>query len=126
MGEILSRKERKARKAHPCEICKSEIVPGESYIHTVFTDGGRVDDMNMHIHCEAMTNRYCMAMDCDEYDPDEVRCWAQDEICSECEKRADACERTALTCPIVLEGLLPPTLLTHEDVRRHLEGGVKA
>ena len=127
MIDILSRKERKARKARRCDICNGEIAPGESYIHSVQADGGRISDWNEHIHCEALAERYCMAVGENEYDADDVEWWAQNEICSECDKRDDACEYTALTCPPVLEGLLPPTLLTNEDVRRHLEAkGAKA
>lgn len=123
MSQILSRKERRARKAHTCDICNAKIIQGESYIHSVWADGGRVFDGNQHIHCEAMSERYCMAMGVDEYDADDVGYWAQEEVCAECEKWADGCEYTALTCPDVLKALLPPMLLTHEDVRRHLEGG---
>lgn len=125
--EILSRKERRARRVRRCDTCHDEIVPGESYVHSAFVDGGRVYDYNQHIHCEALCERYCMAMGVNEYDDDDVEWWAQDEVCTGCDKRDDACEHTALTCPLVLEGLLPPTLLTNEDVRRHLEAkGAKA
>lgn len=122
MSMVLNRKERRARKSHRCSICNGDIVPGEHYIRYAYADGGRAYDMVQHIHCDALVERYCMAMGCDEYDPDDVEYWAQEEICSECDKWADACEHTALTCPVVLGALLPPTLLTHEDVRRHLKG----
>ena len=128
MSEILSRKDRRARNAHMCDICHTEIMPGESYIHMVFTDGGKVLDSNHHIHCDALTERYCMANGLDEYDSSEVREWAEDEICTECEARKTphrGCRKNPLTCPIVLEGLLPQALLTHEDLRRHLTGGGK-
>ena len=128
MSEILSRKERRARKAHMCDICNTEIVPGESYVHLVFSDCGKVFDSNHHIHCDALTERYCRANKLDEYDEGEVREWAEDEICTECEGRNTpprGCHKNPLICPIVLEGLLPPTLLAHKDVRRHLEGGGK-
>lgn len=104
MAEVLNRKEQCARKTHHCELCNGEIYPGESYIRIAFTDGGRAYSFKQHIHCEALVERYCMAMGTDE-----------------CDKWADACEHTALTCPKVLKALLPPTLLTHEDVRRHIE-----
>ncbi len=125
MSKILERRERRARKAHSCDICNTKITPGESYIHLVFADVGKVFDRYQHIHCDALAERYCMANGCDEYDSGEVREWAEDEICTECEGRNTpfrGCRKNPLTCPIVLEGMLPPALLTYEDVRRHLEG----
>lgn len=125
MAEILNRKEQCARKTHHCELCNGEIYPGESYVRIAFTDGGRAYSSKQHIHCEALAERYCMAMGTDEYDNDDVHYWAQEEVCAECDKWADACEHTTLTCPKVLKALLPPTLLTHEDVRRHIESEEK-
>lgn len=121
MGQFLSRKEQKARKTRCCDTCHSEIMPGESYVRIAFTDDGKVRDYSQHIHCDALAERYCMAMGTDEFDGDDVCWWAQEEVCAECDKWADACEHTALTCPLVLKALLPPTLLTHEDVRKHIE-----
>ena len=121
MAEFLSRKEQKAKKPRRCDTCHAEIAPGERYVRTAFTDNGSVGDYSQHIHCEALAERYCMAMGTDEYDFDDVEYWAQEEVCSECDKRDDACDHTAMTCPLVLRALLPPTLLTHEDVRRHIE-----
>lgn len=121
MGELLSRKEQRARKTRLCDTCHEEIVPGENYIRIAFVDGGKIRNYSAHIHCEALAERYCMAMGTDEYDSDDVNWWAQEEVCADCDKWADACENTALTCPLVLTALLPPTLLTHEDVRRHIE-----
>lgn len=120
MVEILSRKERKARKARRCDICNGEIAPGESYIHSVQADNGRISDWNEHIHCEALAERYCMAMGTGDCERGDVEAWASEEVCSECDTRETCRERTPLNCPRVLQGLLPPSLLTHEDVRRYL------
>ncbi len=126
MTEILSRRERKARKAQRCVTCNGDIEPGESYIRVVLVNGSRVYEEKQHIHCEALAIRYCRDAGKNEYDAGEVNKWAQEEVCSECDKRDGACADAALTCPLVLEGLLPPTMLTHEDVRRHLkEKGAK-
>lgn len=122
MGSILSRIERKARKEHICDICNTRIVPGERYIHIAFECDGKAYADKRHIHCDMLAERYCMAMDADEYNYTDIEYWAQDEVCKECEKREDQCDFTAMTCPIVIEALLPPTLLTHEDVRRHIKG----
>lgn len=120
MGEMIGRKERRARKERRCDICNSAILPGEQYIRIASVDGGRIHVWNEHVHCEALVERYCMATCEDEFNAEDIECWAQDEICSECDQRDDDCDYTALTCPKVLKGLLPPVLLSHEDVRKRL------
>ena len=122
MITILNRRERRAKKEHFCTTCHGKIAPGEGYIYTVFSDGGHVYDSRQHIHCEVLCERYCTAVGCDEYDDLDVEWWAQDEVCAQCNQKDDGCEHTALTCPVVLEALLPPYLTSNEDVRRHLDG----
>lgn len=125
MGDLICRKERRARKARRCDICCREITPGEKYVHAVSVDGGKIGDWDMHSHCETLVERYCMAMGVNEYDAQDVEWWAQDEVCSNCDKRADACDHTALTCPAVLNRLLPPTLLADESVRRYIDANTR-
>lgn len=120
MGETIGRKERRARKERRCDICNSAILPGEQYIRIAFVDDGRIHVWNEHIHCETLVERYCMTTHEDEFNAEDIECWAQDEICSECDQRDDNCDYMALTCPRVLKGLLPPVLLSHEDVRKRL------
>lgn len=120
MGEMIGRKERRARKGRRCDICNSAILPGEQYIRIASVDGGRTYVWNQHIRCDALVERYCMATCEDEFNAEDIEEWVQDEICSGCDQRDDDCDYTALTCPKVLKGLLPPVLLSHEDVRKRL------
>lgn len=114
------RRERKARKARSCDLCNGQIAPGERYVYGVFYDSGDAYDWNMHLHCEALAERYCMAMGTGDCERGDVEAWASEEVCSECDTRETCRERTPLNCPRVLQGLLPQSLLTHEDVRRYL------
>lgn len=120
MSKILSRKQRRARKEHACDLCGERIVAGEGYIYFATEESGRVRSYKQHITCDALAERYCMAMDKNEYDEADVEDWVWDEVCKECGRQEECGRQTALTCPAVLRGLLPAALLTNEDVRRHL------
>lgn len=118
--EILSMKELTAKKTHTCDLCKAEIRAGESYIRTAIVDAGKLISFKEHIHCNALAERYCMATCREEYDGEDVCCWAEDEVCTECENR-DSCEQPTLECPKLIRALLPATIITNESVRAHVE-----
>lgn len=120
---MISRRERRARKARRCFLCEGLIAPGERYVYSACYGEADAYDWSMHLHCKALAERFCMAMGAYEYGRDDVEAWASDEVCSECDRLEADCEGTPLTCPRVIRSLLPPPLLTHEDIRRHLETG---
>lgn len=122
MAELLSRKEVRARKGHICDLCKAKIETGAMYVRSAYEDGGKVYDFKQHIHCDYLADSYCASMGCDEYDNGDVEDWVFDEVCRDCADRED-CITPTLLCPVVIKALLPPTLQTHEEVKRYTEGG---
>ena len=62
---ILADRERKARKAHQCWWCRTEIEPGERYHEQVNTYDGHFQSIKMHLDCDAAWKRWW-----DEVNPD--------------------------------------------------------
>lgn len=121
MSETIIRRERRTRKARCCFLCGEDVAPGERYVHNVILGRDGAYDWDVHLHCDAIVERYLMAFGKEEYDRDNVEEWARDEICSECDELQTTCECSPLSCPRALRSLLPPSLQTHEDIRKHLE-----
>ena len=120
MNQLLSRKEQKARKPHVCDFCHEEISKGESYVHTVSLDGSRVVDSKIHIFCEALAVQYTKSTGQRLFKERRVLAWIQREVCAKCDASAECSRSEPIVCPLVLESLLPPALLSHEDIQRRI------
>lgn len=114
MGEILTMKQRKARKEHKCTLCGSPILPGREYMYYSWVNDCRISEGKFHIHCDAMLDVF-MTEFCfdDEYDYDDAACALREEGCEKVctyEEREE-CTLDLFSCERCLRKLLPPTVL---------------
>lgn len=85
MLEYRSRKQVKARQAHRCDICGSDIPPGCEYIREKYRDESGHHTVCSHIHCDAIAEAFVRKCNTEAFseEPD-LRCLIFNEFCLEC------------------------------------------
>jgi len=115
MREICDVTQRKARKAHACDVCGKAILPGSEYIHARSVQDSRYWYNKLHIHCDAVLEAYAKqaGKGVDYERLYEVGDWLFDTACCKCPQEG-ACRLTGqdiLSCKSALMRILPPTTL---------------
>ena len=106
--------QRKARKAHACEVCGCAIYPGKEYIYVRCITGKGYSDSKRHIHCDALLCQF-MKDSGKELRMDrlhEVSAWMQKKACSTCSLKGECnrMEHQLTACLRLLSCILPPTV----------------
>ena len=95
-----------ARVRHTCYLCRRAVQPGEMYYRLTTLDDGTAYTSKMCEHCQRVAHRYCVAFGTDEWFPEDVWEWVEDE-------------HTALACDMAAGwrypdgGLMPPPFPAH-------------
>lgn len=101
MLEFSTSKQPIAKKPHICDLCLRTIQRGEKYERFSGLYNGDFFDQKLHLDCERLIDRYCRAMDDNEYTEDAVLDWLYDTICFDCEQghhKNDDCDVSVFDC----------------------------
>lgn len=63
--EAIARHEPRARKAHQCDLCWTDIDPGKTYVRLVMADVGTVWTWKAHQRCDELAGLWIAAFDYD-------------------------------------------------------------
>lgn len=113
-ADILTYKQRKAKKPHKCDLCGKSILPGIEYIYTSYSYDGSIHDSRFHIHCDAMASAVLATGDFDEYNYDDIAYWLWEIICEEkcsSEQREECDLSDTFSCEICQSKMLTSTIL---------------
>ena len=111
-SNILTNRQRKARKQHICDLCGKPIPKGAEYIYTTFVCDCMICEEHRHIHCDAMMNAAFTEYDAESYDECLEYIWEDtcETMCS-FEQREECDLVTALSCEYCQECMLSPEIL---------------
>lgn len=112
MTNILTDEQRKARKAHKCDLCGKYISKGAEYIYTTYVFDGHIYTEHRHIHCDAVINAAFAEYDAESYDECLYGIWEDicERLCSY--DQLEECDlTTTLSCEICQKHLLTPQFL---------------
>lgn len=129
MNEICSVTQRKAQKAHFCDVCGKPILPGSEYIAIRSAQDSRFWHNKEHIHCDALLDAYTRqtGLGLDYGRLDVVVTWLCAKACSEChhEHSCRFAGQDIFGCTVALRRVLPPTVLSAalESVRKNIDIG---
>lgn len=129
MNEICSITQRKAKKAHFCDVCGKSIIPGSEYMDMRYAQDGLFWHSKEHIHCDALLDAYTRqtGLGPDYGRLDIVATWLCAKACSECpnESSCRLAGQDIFACTAALRRVLPPTVLSAalESVRKNIDVG---